>query len=627
MSTSKSNAINESYTHATFSRIVAERMNLARMWAVLKLTPKVFGMVWKVAPASIGLMLALRVLTSVVPIAQLWLGKVLIDSLVAIVTMASSAPSAALVFLVAGAMAVTTLCLLGITHVQGYIQSYVGRQLSLYSDFLLREKVLGLDLATLERPEFHNQYARAADAAGSKPLVLVNLSMMVIESLITLLSLGVVFLALEWPITVILVATTLPNAYVSLKYSQKAYDLTRARTHDNRWAMYHASLLFRPEGFKETKILQIAEYLLDVYKQFRKQLVREDMALLRRRQTEALLSGTAATLAYYSAYIYIVYRALEGSITIGEVSFFAGAFSRCQNATNSLVDSFPTAHDVNVYLTDFYRLQDAEPELIRSVGHASVCRPIRTVEFRAVSFRYPRTDKWVLKDLNLTLKYGERVGLVGENGAGKSSLVKLLCRLYEPTEGAIYVDGVDLRELQIEQWHRAIGVIFQDFVTFADRVRDNIGYGQFDRRDNLPQIMEAARKGQADDFIRRLPQGYETLLGREFDRGEWLSGGQLQRLALARLFMRDADVLILDEPTFALDPRAEYEVYETCREHCDDKISLFVSHRFSTMRITDRIAVLQAGQIIEDGTHEDLMRDRGQYAELFELQSKSFLRG
>jgi ATP-binding cassette subfamily B protein len=276
-----------------------------------------------------------------------------------------------------------------------------------------------------------------------------------------------------------------------------------------------------------------------------------------------------------------------------------------------------------VYIRDYFDLQQAEPEMVRAMGTNAVRRPIQAIEFRSVSFRYPRTDKWVLKDINLTFRRGERIGLVGENGAGKTSLVKLLCRLYDPTEGAICVDGVDLRELEIDKWHETIGVIFQDFVTYADRVRDNIGYGQVEELDNLPRIVEAAKKGQAHDFIQKMPEGYETMLGREFARGEWLSGGQLQRLALSRLFMRDADVLILDEPTFALDPRSEYDIYETCNEHCVGKISLLISHRFSTMRIADRIIVL-GGQVLEEGTHGDLVRLGGRYAQLYEIQSRVF---
>lgn len=610
---------------ARFSDIVAGRMNLKRALAVLGLTPKVFRLAWRITPWHISLLLVLRALSSLAPIVQLWLGKMLIDSIVAVVADSPSSASMRFIFAIVGAHGLLALFSHALGQVQAYVQDYVGRRLSLFSDFLLRGKALDLDLAMIENSKFHDQYMRASLAVGSRPLRLVNEAMNVVENAITLVSLGAVFLAFKWPITAILVITTIPSVYVLLKYSQKSYEVQRARTHDSRRAAYHASLLGMPHSFKEIKILQIGRRLLNNYKQFKWQEFREDRRLLRKRQIEGFLTGALATLAYYGAYVYIVYEALRGNITIGDVAFYSGAFSRCQNAIKSLVTVVPNTHDINVYIKDFFDLRRAEPELVKTSGTTPICRPIQTIELRHVSFRYPRTEECVLKDINLTFRRGERIGLVGENGAGKTTLVKLLCRLYDPTDGAIYVDGVDLRELEIGKWHQSVGVIFQDFVTYLDKVRDNIGYGQADQLDNLPRIVEASRKGQADAFIRKLSEGYETILGREFTGGEWLSGGQMQRLALARLFMRDADVFVLDEPTFALDPRSEYEIYETFNEHCDGKISFLISHRFSTMRIAERIVVL-SGQVLEDGTHEDLMRLGGRYAELFEIQSKALRR-
>ena len=607
---------------ADAATIMADRLNWKKALAVLGLTPKVFRLVWQITPLHIGLLLVLRAMTALVPIVQLWLGKVLIDAIIAVV---SGTPRMSFVFMIVAIHGLLGLLGSAVGQVQAYVQDYVGRRLALYSDFLLREKVLGLDLAMLENSTFYDQYMRASAGAGSRPLNLVNEAMSVIESSVTLLSLGAVFLVLKWPITVILIVTTIPSVYVLLKFSQKSYDIQRARTQEGRRAAYHATLLSMPQSYKEVKILQIGGRLLHAYRQFKWREFREDRSLLRKRQAEGFLTGAVATLAYYGAYVYIVYEASRGHITVGDVAFYSGAFSRCQTAVRALISVVPNTYDINVYLKDFFDLQRAEPELVKTSGTECLPRPITSIEFRNVSFRYPRTDKWVLRNINLTFRSGERIGLVGENGAGKTTFVKLLCRLYDPTEGAIYVNGIDLREFPIERWHESIGVIFQDFVTYLSKIRENIGYGQVDAMEDLSQIIAAAEKGRADAFIRKLPEGYETVLGREFSGGEWLSGGQMQRLALSRLFMRKADVFILDEPTFALDPRSEYEIYETFDAHCAGKIGFLISHRFSTMRIAERIVVLN-GQVLEDGTHAELMRLGGVYADLFEIQSKALRR-
>lgn len=610
---------------ARFAEIASSRMDVRKILTVLGLTPRVFALAWRITPWQILLLILLRALDALMPIVQLWLGKLLIDSIIAYVAHPSGSRGMAFIFGIVGAHGALAVLSNALMQLHVYVQDNVGRRLALHSEFLLREKTLDLDLAMLENPKFHDQYQRASLGAGSKPLSLVNEAMNVVQNAITLISLGAVFLAFKWPIAVILAATAVPNVYVLLKYSQKSYEVQRVRTHDGRRAVYHASLLAVPQSFKEIKILQIGRLLLENFRQFRWREFREDRTLLRRRQIEGLVTGVVATSAYYGAYVYIVYEALRGHISIGDVAFYSGAFARCQGAIKALVMAVPHAHGTNVYVRDFLELQQVQPELVKTSGTAPVVRPVRTIEFRNVSFRYPRTESWVLKDVNLTFRQGERIGLIGENGAGKTTLVKLLCRLYDPTEGSITVNGVDLRELSLEKWHESIGVIFQDFVTYMDRVRDNIGYGQVDQMDNLPRIIEAAKRGQADAFIRALPGGYETILGREFAKGEWLSGGQMQRLALSRLFMRDADVLILDEPTFALDPRTEYEIYETFNKHCDGRIALLISHRFSTIRVADRIIVL-SNRVVEDGTHDDLVHLGGVYAELFDIQSRTLWR-
>jgi ATP-binding cassette subfamily B protein len=408
-------------------------MSLRKALTVLRLTPRVCRLVWRITPGPISLLLLMRASNSLMPVAQLWLGKVLIDSIVAAIAGAPSAPGALFIFGVVSAHELLAMCSNAILQIQAYTQDYVGRRLSLFSDFLLRDKTLALDLAMIENPAFHDQYMRASAGAGARSVSLVNELMSVVESTITLVSLGAVFLAFKWPITVLLVITTVPNVYVLLKYSQKGYEVQRARTGDRRWAAYHASLLALPQSFKEVRVLQIGAHLLDHYKQFKWREFREDRLLLKKRQTAGFFSGAVALVAYYLAYVYVVYEALKGNITVGDMTFYSGGFARCQNAIKSLVSVIPNTHDINVYLTDFFDLLQAKPEQIKTSGSQPVSRPVRAVEFRHVSFRYPRSEQWVLQDINLTFRQGEKVGLVGENGAGKTTFVKLLCRLYDPT--------------------------------------------------------------------------------------------------------------------------------------------------------------------------------------------------
>jgi ATP-binding cassette subfamily B protein len=351
----------------------------------------------------------------------------------------------------------------------------------------------------------------------------------------------------------------------------------------------------------------------------------EDRAIAERRTIAGLGWGMLSNLAYYGSYAWIVLRTIAGLITLGDMTMFLAIFRQSQSSIRSLLDSLNRIYESNLFLDNLMMYLNLQPQLASPAQGRTAPHPIRQgIEFRNVSFRYPGSDVDVLRDIHLHIRPGERIALVGLNGAGKTTLIKLLTRLYDPTHGQVLLDGVDLREYDLASLHQCFGVIFQDFVRYQFTVRENIGFGQVDALDDLARIQDAAERGGARPVIESLPKGYESMLGRRWERGLELSGGQWQKIALARAFMRKAEVLVLDEPTSALDAEAEYEVFRRFGELIEGRTAVLISHRFSTVRMADRIVVLSAGKILEVGSHAELIALDGAYARLFNLQAEGY---
>jgi len=379
------------------------------------------------------------------------------------------------------------------------------------------------------------------------------------------------------------------------------------------------------EAAKELKLFGLKDFLIQRFTRLSDQIYDENVNLSRRRLIAGSLLSMIGTAGYYSAYVYVIWRTVSGELSIGTLTFLTGAIVQASSNIQQVFSTLSSIADQALFLTDLLAFFEMQPT-IRSKDHALPApRPItRGFEFRNVSFRYPGTSRMVLNGLSVTLRAGERVALVGENGEGKTTLVKLMTRLYDPVEGQVLLDGIDLREYNLEDLYREIGVIFQDFMRYEMTARANIAVGQVSEIDNTALLRTAAHKSMADQIIDRLPKDYEQMLGRRFETGVDLSGGEWQKVALARAYLRDAQVLILDEPTAALDARSEFEVFQRFAELTTGKTALFISHRFSTVRMAQRILVLENGRIAEDGSHDELFTLGGRYAEMFEMQAASY---
>jgi ATP-binding cassette subfamily B protein len=417
----------------------------------------------------------------------------------------------------------------------------------------------------------------------------------------------------------------LPSFIGETHYAFLGYAKNFRQTPAKRQMDYLRQVAGSREGAKEVKLFGLNKFFTERFQTLANQIYREDVALSRSKLVLGGLLGVIGTLGYYGAYVYVIWRTIHGAYNIGEFTFLAAAI---QQASSNLQQVFSTVSgiaDQALFLTDLIAFFDMKPTVMSKPDGKLMPNVIeRGFEFRNVSFAYPGTERRVLKNFNFTLSPGERIALIGENGQGKTTVVKLITRLYDPTEGQILLDGVDLREYSLEDLHRNIGVIFQDFMRFEMTARENIAVGRIDWPNRQTDIELAAHKSLADTVVKKLSNGYDQMLGRRFEGGVELSGGEWQKMALARAYLRDAQMLILDEPTAALDARSELEVFERFAELTEGKMALLISHRFSTVRMADRIVVLSGGRLIEEGNHQQLMALGGLYAEMFEMQAASY---
>jgi ATP-binding cassette, subfamily B, bacterial len=423
----------------------------------------------------------------------------------------------------------------------------------------------------------------------------------------------------------LLIAGVLPAFLGESHFAFLGYAKNFRQTPIKRQMDYLRVLGGSKEAAKELKLFGLSQYLTDRFASLSDVIYSQDVSLARRRLAAGSVLSVVGTLGYYSAYAWVIWRTLAGALSIGTLTFLAGAIQQASLNIQQVFSTLAGIADQALFLTDLLAFFGMQPA-IRSKPHALPApRPIRKgFQFRNVSFRYPGTERLVLRGLNFQLRPQERVALIGENGEGKTTIVKLLTRLYDPTEGEVLLDGIDLREYNLEDLYREIGVIFQDFMRYEMTAAENIASGHIEDLSHPVLLEEAARKSGADQVIQRLAGGYDQMLGRRFERGVDLSGGEWQKLALARAYLRDSQVLILDEPTAALDARSEYEVFQRFAELTREKMALFISHRFSTVRMADRIVVLEDGRIAEEGTHDELSSLGGRYAEMFELQAASY---
>jgi len=503
-------------------------------------------------------------------------------------------------------------------------QSLLRAQLGQRVNVLILEKALTLTLQHFEDSEFYDKLTRARREASSRPLSLVMRTFGLVQNGISLVSYGTLLAHFSpWAVAVLLLAG-LPAFIAEAKFSGDAFRLFRWRSPETRMQMYLETVLAREDHAKEVKLFGLGPRLLERYRDIFHKLYRADRTLTIRRDMWGFSLGLIGTLALYGAYAWIALSTVHGAITLGQMTMYLMLFRQGQAAVSAVLSAIGGMYEDNLYLSTLYEYLETE---VASPGGAALRgpHPEDGVRFEDVTFKYPEATEPAVEHVSLHLVPGRSLALVGENGSGKTTLIKLLTRLYKPTSGRILLDGLDLDQWDERALRERIGVIFQDFARYQMLVGENVGAGDEPHFEDETRWREAADKGRASDFIDTLPAGYHTQLGKWFRDGRELSGGQWQKIALSRAFMRiRADVLVLDEPTAAMDAQAEAEVFEHFRQLARDRITILISHRFSTVRMADQIAVLDRGRIIEQGSHEELMRTGGRYAHLFTLQARGY---
>src|SRR4029077_1779434 len=473
-------------------------------------------------------------------------------------------------------------------------------------------------------PVFYDRLERARVQATDRLGMIQSIGRLV-QLVITTISLSVSILLFSPWLLLLLIVGVIPAFLGESHFALLGYAKNFRQTPVRRQLDYLRVLGGSREAAKELKLFGLQKFLIDRFTRLSDQIYDENVSLARRRLVAGAGLSLIGTAGYYSAYVLVIWRTVTGQLTIGSLTFLSGAILQASSNIQQIFSTLAGIADQALFLTDLLAFFEMEPTIRSKLNALPAPRPIRRgFEFRNVSFRYPGASRLVLENLNLELRPAERVALIGENGQGKTTIVKLMTRLYDPVEGQVLLDGVDLREYKLEDLYREIGVIFQDFMRYEMTARENIAVGRIDEINNLPLLKTAADKSMADAVIERLPRDYEQMLGRRFENGVDLSGGEWQKIALARAYLRDAQVLILDEPTAALDARSEFEVFQRFAELTTGKTALFISHRFSTVRMADRIIVLHHGQITEDGNHDKLVNLGGLYAGMFEMQAASY---
>jgi ATP-binding cassette subfamily B protein len=490
------------------------------------------------------------------------------------------------------------------------------------------EKALALEVRHFEDSNVYDKMQNARREASQRPLALVLSVVTVVQNALSLSAYAILLIKLSaWSVVVLAVASV-PAFVAEARLASEAFRLSSWRAPEGRRLNYLEWVLTRDNHVKEVKLFNLGPLVLGRYRALFDKFFREDRRLAVRRMVWGLGLGLVALVAFYGCYVLVASRAAEARLTLGDMTLYLAVFRQGQSAFQDILANLAGMYENALFMSNLFEYFEipTTQEASRQQPAATVTRgaPL-AIEFRHVSFRYPDKEEWALRDVSLTLRAGEKLGLVGENGAGKTTLVKLLLRLYEPTEGDIFYGGVNLKDLDPKEVRARVGAVFQDFVRYQFNVAENIGLGDVGHIEDRTRIAQAAARAGADSVVASLPQGYDTVLGGWFESGQELSAGQWQKIAVARGFMRDAEILILDEPTASIDAEAEHELFGRLQALAADRTAIIISHRFSTVRTADRIAVLNRGRIVEMGSHRELMEQDGRYAHLFRLQAQGYL--
>jgi len=590
--------------------------------SALRNIPPVLKIVWDSGPVVVSLGLIFRLIASLLPLALLGITKLIIDAIVHSLTTHQPIHPRFWWLVVAefGVAAFSSILTRGIDYTDSLLADKYMRHVSIE----VMRHAAELDLIAYEDPVFYDRLERARVQATDRLGMIQSIGRLV-QLVITTISLSVSILLFSPWLLLLLILGVVPAFLGESHFAFLGYAKNFRQTPVRRQLDYLRQLGGSREAAKELKLFGLNKFLTQRFAQLSDAIYEENVGLSKRRLIAGSFLSLLGTLGYYSAYAYVIWRTIAGALSIGTLTFLAGAILQASTSIQQIFSTLSSIADQALFLTDLLAFFDMKPTIRSKENALPAPRPIvRGFEFRSVSFKYPGSERLILNGLDFHLRPGERVALIGENGQGKTTIVKLITRLYDPTEGQILLDGVDLRDYDLDDLYREIGVIFQDFMRYEMTARENIAVGRISDLQNLGLLQTAAHKSLADQVIGKLPHHYEQMLGRRFDGGLDLSGGEWQKVALARAYLRDAQLLILDEPTAALDAKSEFEVFQRFAELTTGKMALFISHRFSTVRMADRIVVLEQGKIAEEGSHDQLARMGGRYAEMFEMQAASY---
>jgi ATP-binding cassette, subfamily B, bacterial len=597
-------------------------VSLKERFSALGNLPAFFKLVWNTSPSLTLATAAIRMVRSAIPVSILYVGKLIIDQVV-LLNRGTNQDHSFLWQLVAIEFALAILSdALG--RASALIDSLLGDLFANYTSVRIMEHAATLDLEQFEDSNFYDKLERARQQTIGRTILLSQV-LSQLQDLITMAFLAAGLIVFNPWLILLLFIAVLPAFMGEAYFNDRTYSLSRRQTPERRELDYIRYIGASDETAKEVKLFHLSGFLIDRFRQLSQKFYHDNKRLAIQRSLWGTAFSLFGTAGYYGAYVFIIYKTIDGKLSIGDLTFLAGSFRQLRSLLDGVLSRFTSVSQGAIYLKDFFDFFQIEPTITHSSKGLPFPNPIQHgFVFENVSFKYVNSENWANRDLNFTLSAGEKLALVGENGAGKTTLVKLLARLYDPTEGRILLDGHDLREYNLTELRKNVGVIFQDYIRYQMTVSQNIAVGNIDEKDNRALIVESAIKSLADRLVQKLGGKYDQALGKRFNQGVELSGGEWQKIALARAYMKDAQLLILDEPTSALDARAEYEVFQRFSELTRGKTAVLISHRFSTVRMADRILVLDRGEVLEVGSHEELLNKNGRYAELFNLQARGY---
>jgi ATP-binding cassette subfamily B protein len=598
----------------------------SKIIAAFKGLPRVLRLVWDVSPPFTIALAVLYMLQGFLPVATAYITKLVIDAI--ILGYSHHGGQRAITLVIWFVVAQFALQALGnlLQTLSNIVQQLLQEKTSYQIQLLVMEKANTLDLSFFENAQFYDKLQQAQQEAASRPTGMISQTFSLGSTLVTFFSMAAVLLTLTWWVAVLALLAPVPVFIANMRYGWWGFQVMRRQSPLRREMQYYNNLMTTDTYNKEIKLFTSGPFFMRLYRNLVTTFYDQTRRLIVPRYMTSFALGTITVVANGIIYLYVALQAAAGKITVGVLSFYAQAALSIGSSFQSLLGGVSNMYENNLFINTLFDFLAYEPKIVSPPGGIMPARDGLMVEFRDVTFTYPGREEAgpALKNVSFTIHAGEAVALVGRNGAGKTTIVKLLTRLYDPDEGQILVNGIDIKDYDLDALRREIGVIFQDYVTYFMTASRNIGIGRIEDVDDAAGIRTAAAKSGAHAVIERLPEHYDTMLGKWFEKGQQLSGGEWQKIALARAFMRDAQLLILDEPTSSLDPQAEYEVFARFRELTQGKSAVFISHRFSTVRLANRIIVLEHGGILEEGTHAELLARGGRYAELFSLQAEAY---